>query len=112
MAGAVGLHKHFQRVFGLDVIHRRMVDATGQRPTHQYRCAVANPLAHRIHACWLAAKAEQHRVHRCRQVGNRVDQRAIQIEHHQPWQFAREQLLKTAHGRVSASSERILSMTS
>ena len=50
--------------------------------------------------------------HRRRQVGYRIDQRAIQIEHHQPRQLPREQLLKTAHGRASASSERILSMTS
>ncbi|MNE55942.1 hypothetical protein D3C80_1508140 [compost metagenome] len=112
MALAIGLHEILQRPFGLGVIDRRMIDAAGQRTTYQHRRAIADPFAHRFQAGGLATEIEQHLVHSHCQVRDRIDQRAVQIEHHQPWQLPREQLLKATHGRASASSERILSMTS
>ncbi|MNI14975.1 hypothetical protein D3C73_682580 [compost metagenome] len=112
MAFTVSLHENLQRPFGLAVIDLRMVKTTGQRTSYQHRGAVADPLAYRLDAGRCATEFEQHVIHRRRKVRDRIDQRAIQIEHHQPWQTSREQLLKAAHGRASASSERILSMTS
>ncbi|MNE80829.1 hypothetical protein D3C80_1774360 [compost metagenome] len=112
MAFAIGLHEILQRALGFAVIDRRMIDAAGQCTTHQHRRAIADPFAHGSEARRLATKFEQHVIHSRRQVRDRIDQRTVQIEHHQPWQTPRKKLLKTTHGRASASSERILSMTS
>ncbi|MNL25559.1 hypothetical protein D3C87_1470440 [compost metagenome] len=112
VAFAVSLHEDLQRLLSLGVVDHRMFDTTGQRPSHQHRGAIADPLTHRFDAGRLTPEFEQHVIHSRRKVGDRIDQRAIQIEHHQTRQTPREQLLKATHGRASASSERILSMTS
>ena len=91
---------------------RALIDASRQRTPHQYRRAVADPITYRLDAGRRAPQFEQHVIHSRCEVRERIDQRAIQIEHHQPRQTPREQLLKTTHGRASASSARIFSITS
>ncbi|MCY1180312.1 hypothetical protein D9M73_207440 [compost metagenome] len=111
MAAGIGLHEDFQGFLRLAFIDLIVLDVAGQGTAHQYPRAIADPDPHRIDTDRCATQGEQHFLHRRRQVWNRIDQGTVKIEHHQPWQAPREQLLKATHGRASASSARIFSMT-
>ncbi|MCY1182644.1 hypothetical protein D9M71_343040 [compost metagenome] len=111
MAAGIGLHENFQGLLGFAFIDLVVVDIAGQGAPHQYPRAIADPQAHRFDTDRCAAQGEQHFFHCRRQVWNRIDQSTVKIEHHQPWQTSWKQLLKATHGRASASSARIFSMT-
>ncbi|MNG18921.1 hypothetical protein D3C84_1030310 [compost metagenome] len=108
----IGLHEQFKALFCFVVIDGGMIQATGQGPAHQHRGTIADPVAYSLKACGLTPHFEQHVIHRCGQVRDRIDQGTVQIEHHQPGQRPGEQLLEATHARAKANSACILAMTS
>jgi hypothetical protein len=63
-----------------------------QRATHQHPRTIADPVTHLIIASRISTELTQHDIDGSSQVRHRVDQGAIQIEHHQLWQFSSKQI--------------------
>ena len=96
MTVGIGLHEQRQRGFGFLLTDAVVLDASGQGATHQDACAVTDPLADLLG-----------------EVGNGIDQRAIQVEHHQTRQARGEERLRSAHYWCAwASSACMARMTS
>ncbi|MOA55390.1 hypothetical protein D3C78_1791750 [compost metagenome] len=76
-----------------------MVDVASQGASHQHASAVADPFANPLDTRRRTPEGEQHAVDGGGQVGHRVHQGAIQVEHHQAWQAPIEQPLQGAHIR-------------
>jgi hypothetical protein len=98
-------------VLGLDLIHTFGVDVVGQGPAHQHLDAVADPFAHRVDTRGLRPSLSSMSSTAAARSGTEsisVPSRSNITSRGS----SREQLLEAAHGRASASSARILSMTS
>ena len=55
-----------------------------QRPPHQDRRPFADHRGHGIEAERFAAELDEQRVHRVGEIPARIDERAVEIENHQP----------------------------
>ncbi|MNN54882.1 hypothetical protein D3C81_1697230 [compost metagenome] len=97
MAVGVGVHEQRQRAFGIFLADGVVLDAAGQGTAHQNPRAVADPVADLLDAGRFTAEGDEHLVHGCREVGYRIDQGAVQVEHHQTRQAHGEQRLGGAH---------------
>jgi len=111
MAVGVDIEKAGQRRFGFSLAHPGMLDGAGQRAAHQHPRAIADPLAHLLDTGARPPQFLQHAVHGGRQIRHRVDQRAVQVEHHQARQVSGAELAQRFHSRTRASSARMASIT-
>ncbi|MNT45700.1 hypothetical protein D3C72_1822970 [compost metagenome] len=107
----IGLHEQFERLLGVGRVDMLVLQTAGQGAAHQHPRAIADPVAHPLDPGRRLAELEQALVHRRGQVRHRIDQGAVQVEHHQARQLALKQFMQHAHPRTWASSARMASIT-